>query len=173
MPKFPVEFLPIAQDHPVPQPETAALLSAPKNRPRHALSKAPDPSAPQTVRPPPKPSSKPIHPQTTRPPPKLPPEPSAHRQPDHRQRAPPEPIYPQTTRSPPKGPSEPPLSALPPAQYPKRPLPRRQNPPIPQSHDSAPEGHRHLKPHRPFFNHINRSAACKHPLPLLFCRTVR
>lgn len=46
MPKFPVEFLPIAQDHPVPQPETAALLSAPKNRPRHALSKAPDPIRP-------------------------------------------------------------------------------------------------------------------------------
>ena len=46
MPKFSVEFLPIAQDHPVPQPETAALLSAPKNRPRHALSKAPDPIRP-------------------------------------------------------------------------------------------------------------------------------
>lgn len=173
MPKFPVEFLPIAQTTPSPNLKQPRSCPLPRTAPDTPSQKRQTPSAPQTVRPPPKPSSKPIHPQTTRPPPKLPPEPSAHRQPDHRQRAPPEPIYPQTTRSPPKGPSEPPLSALPPAQYPKRPLPRRQNPPIPQSHDSAPEGHRHLKPHRPFFNHINRSAACKHPLPLLFCRTVR
>lgn len=157
MPKFPVEFLPIAQDHPVPQPETAALLSAPKNRPRHALSKAPDPIRPTDRQTTAKALVK-THPPTDN---------------QATAKAPAGAICPQTTRPPPKGPSEPPLSALPPAQYPKRPLPRRQNPPIPQSHDSAPEGHRHLKPHRPFFNHINRSAACKHPLPLLFCRTVR
>lgn len=173
MPKFPVEFLPIAQGHPVPQPETAALLSAPKNRPRHALSKAPDPIRPTDRQTTAKALVK-THPPTDN---------------QATAKAPAGAICPQTTRPPPKGstgthlpsdnqitakgPIGTPLSALPPAQYPKRPLPRRQNPPIPQSHDSAPEGHRHLKPHRPFFNHINRSAACKHPLPLLFCRTVR